>query len=510
MKKLSRVQKYVQTNNFINNRVVQINERKEYPNGIAIVKVEILGVAVVEFIQDKNTYDYAISRYGNVYAGSNLPYTQLVKKVKTQKELIMLLEKELARVLVLDEERKSVAATFTREPKETSQYKVVYQTTEKTDSKSVYCDSIEPVNSRLKTYIDANTRMGGDGVYYLEVIDLKSGETVYMVADSVEMYRDEKIIDVVVDIKQSHTPVEKFEIQDYYIYNLQNGCKRFKSVEDLKNNLALYENNGVSYTAIGIGFKNNNYESDVDIICRSKDCVESRWSNDYKQVSTTKNHTKTIEDALCGVYDILCGVDEIKEEENKNQKQEKKKMKKKSILNKVAAAIVTFGLMTGGHIMGKMATNEVQAEETQKEVIAHQVASDGEVQVTYTDGSSETFQAVDGEYKKAEPQKEEEQEQVIIVPTEEELEKMHHIECMCDECIPGDELYDVYVESAEIQEDGDWILVLVDGSTVRINQELKEYELYTKELGDWATSFDTEKQLIMGIQTYIELSGDFK
>lgn len=172
-------------------------------------------------------------------------------------------------------------------------------------------------------------------------------------------------------------------------------------------------------------------------------------------------------------------------------------MKKKSILNKVAVAIVTFGLMTGGHIMGKMATNEVQAEEKQKEV-----------QVTYTDGSGETFQAVDGEYKKEEVQ-EQEQEQVVIIPTEEELEKIHHIECVCDECIPGDELYDTYVESAEIQEDADWILNLVDGSTVRINQELKEYELYTKELGDWPTSFDTEKQLIMGIQTYIELSGDF-
>lgn len=102
----------------------------------------------------------------------------------------------------------------------------------------------------------------------------------------------------------------------------------------------------------------------------------------------------------------------------------------------------------------------------------------------------------EGVYEKIQPQK--------------ELEKTHHIDCMCEECIPSNELYDKYVEYAEKQEDGDWIFHLVDGSTVRINKELKEYELYTKELGDWETSFDTEKYLIMGIQTYIDCSSDFE
>lgn len=102
----------------------------------------------------------------------------------------------------------------------------------------------------------------------------------------------------------------------------------------------------------------------------------------------------------------------------------------------------------------------------------------------------------EGVYEKIQPQK--------------ELEKTHNIDCMCEECIPSNELYDKYVEYAEKQKDGDWIFYLVDGSTVRINKELKEYELYTKELGDWETSFDTEKYLIMGIQTYIDCSGDFE
>ena len=171
--------------------------------------------------------------------------------------------------------------------------------------------------------------------------------------------------------------------------------------------------------------------------------------------------------------------------------------------------IKTIGLITLGMILS-VNLQMSQAEETKKEIVAHQVATDGEVQVTYEDGKSETFQVVDGAYEKVEPQKEEVKEPQVIVPTEEELEKIHHIDCMCEECIPSNELYDKYVEYAEIQDDGDWIVYLVDGSTVRINQKLKEYELYTKELGDWETRFDSEKYLIMGIQTYIDCSGDFE
>lgn len=135
-------------------------------------------------------------------------------------------------------------------------------------------------------------------------------------------------------------------------------------------------------------------------------------------------------------------------------------------MKKNVKGLVVVMMMMGCFIAG---VNHEKTQDSKKVIVASQMASDGEVQVTYSDGSSETFYMDSVAGKKVEIQE-------VLRETSEKF----------------------------VLDDSEIGVILTDGSWASIDQEKNVYEFQPIEMGDWSYNFDSLEKLENAMKTYME------
>ena len=131
-------------------------------------------------------------------------------------------------------------------------------------------------------------------------------------------------------------------------------------------------------------------------------------------------------------------------------------------MKKLAGLLLLSLMFVAGVVVGNNIPAKEAVAQTEKRVVAYQVVYDGECQVTFEDGSSESF---------------------FI---DEKVEKS------------------IEVESIEYT-NGDTIINFTDGSYALYNEEKKEYIFQHYELGDWDLELNSARELEMVIKTFLNI-----
>ena len=171
----------------------------------------------------------------------------------------------------------------------------------------------------------------------------------------------------------------------------------------------------------------------------------------------------------------------------------------------VLSLVFATGLIVGNKIQQKEIVVELD-----KKIVASQVAEDGECQITFSDGSSETVFLDMPKVEPIEIKVPEVVEKVEIVKVPEIIEKTKVVEVPVE--VPVVETlentqYTEKINSIKSIEDsnGDTIINFTDGSYALYNEEKKEYIFQHYELGDWDLELNSARELEMVIKTFLNI-----
>lgn len=138
-------------------------------------------------------------------------------------------------------------------------------------------------------------------------------------------------------------------------------------------------------------------------------------------------------------------------------------------MNKTIKNVLTVTLIVGAFVMGRVTADDIEVVDNNKTIVASQMASDGETQVTYSDGTSETFQ----------------------------------MDFIAQKNIKIEAILTESTENFHIEK-GEYGIELSDGSWASVNLEKNHYEFQPVELGDWSYELENLTQLENVIKTYLE------
>ncbi|MGU9269824.1 hypothetical protein ACV3Z5_14080 [Clostridium perfringens] len=171
----------------------------------------------------------------------------------------------------------------------------------------------------------------------------------------------------------------------------------------------------------------------------------------------------------------------------------------------VLSLVFATGLIVGNKIQQKETVVELD-----KKIVASQVAEDGECQITFSDGSSETVFLDMPKIEPIEIKVPEVVEKVEIVKVPEIIEKTKVVEVPVE--VPVVETlentqYTEKINSIKSTENsnGDTIINFTDGSYALYNEEKKEYIFQHYELGDWDLELNSARELEMVIKTFLNI-----
>ena len=167
----------------------------------------------------------------------------------------------------------------------------------------------------------------------------------------------------------------------------------------------------------------------------------------------------------------------------------------------VLSLVFATGLIVGNKIQQKETVVELD-----KKIVASQVAEDGECQITFSDGSSETVFLDMPKIEPIEIKVPEVVEKVEIVKVPEIIEKTKVVEVPVVETLENTH-YTEKINSIKSIENsnGDTIINFTDGSYALYNEEKKEYIFQHYELGDWDLELNSARELEMVIKTFLNI-----
>lgn len=145
------------------------------------------------------------------------------------------------------------------------------------------------------------------------------------------------------------------------------------------------------------------------------------------------------------------------------RKMEEMKMKK------LVKGLVLVGTLAVGMVMGAHINQPVE-----RKIIANQIAYDGEMQITYSDNTSETIQV-----------------ELPTIPVE--------VSTIYEQVGTEQKLDGYYLE------DGDIVVEFTDGSWAISNEKTNFHIFQPVDLGDWDYSLDNAQQLENIIKTYLSM-----
>ncbi|MEG0909484.1 MAG: hypothetical protein RSH78_03885 [Bacilli bacterium] len=106
--------------------------------------------------------------------------------------------------------------------------------------------------------------------------------------------------------KKAAAQVAEIEITGFYTYSTVGGCRKFKSMKELRNNIGTIVGKEC-YCAVGIVYEydlqGTKTIGEVDVIKKSKSDRLASWSNDFRNVTSTTNHQEKIENTLVTILE---------------------------------------------------------------------------------------------------------------------------------------------------------------------------------------------------------------